>query len=240
VFNNNDPEIHRILERPNQSLALVPYGVPDYHVSDTRVILRYQGKDFKLQIFGDHNLQNLMGAARVGEMMGIEIEDFFRAMSDFRGAGKRLQAVVETACFKMFKDFAHSPSKLKATTEAVRKQFSDFKLIACMELHTFSSLKKDFLPQYKGCMEAAHEALVYFNPQVVAHKRLEMISADEVSEGFGGNITVANATADVLAFIQNKLSENCVLLMMSSGNFDGIDFDHLGAALLSQLTSSEQ
>ncbi|NDB35029.1 MAG: peptidoglycan synthetase, partial [Flavobacteriia bacterium] len=86
VFNNNDPEIHRILERPNQSLALVPYGVPDYDVSETGVILRYQGKDFKLQIFGDHNLQNLMGAARVGEMMGIEIEDFFRAMSDFRGA----------------------------------------------------------------------------------------------------------------------------------------------------------
>lgn len=240
VFNNNDPEIHRILERPNQSLALVPYGVPDYHVSETGVILRYQDKDFPLQIFGDHNLQNLLGAARVGEKMGIEIEDFFRAMSDFRGAGKRLQAVVETARFKMFKDFAHSPSKLKATTEAVRKQFSNFKLIACMELHTFSSLKKDFLPQYKGCMEAAHEALVYFNPQVVAHKRLEMISADEVSEGFGGNITVANATADVLAFIQNKLSGNCVLLMMSSGNFDGIDFDHLGAALLSQLTSSEQ
>jgi len=239
VYNDNDKEIQHIVERTCGELTFVPYAIPDYQICDNGVMLCYEDKTFPLQIFGDHNLQNLMGAARVGERMGIHMEDFFEAMADFRGAGKRLQAVVESARFKMFKDFAHSPSKLKATTEAVRKQFADYKLIACMELHTFSSLKKEFLPQYQGCMDAAHEALVYFNPHVVAHKRLEMIAPEEVEKGFGGNITVANTTADVLAFIQSNISENCVLLMMSSGNFDGIDFDQLGTTLRSQLASTE-
>ena len=152
-------------------------------------------------------------------------------MSDFTGAGKRLQKVVENESFVMFKDFAHSPSKLKATTKAVKEQYGTRMVIACMELHTFSSLRKDFLPFYKGCMESADHALVYYSPEVVAHKKLEKLSIHDVQEAFGGNVFVKNTTEDVLSFIRTLKNENTVLLMMSSGNFDGIDYEALGAEL---------
>lgn len=180
-------------------------------------------------------MQNVWGASLVALQLGISQDDFFEAMQDFRGAGKRLQAVVDTTNFKMFKDFAHSPSKLQATTEAVKKQFTHLKVIACMELHTFSSLKKEFLSHYLGTMNAADEALVYFNPQVVAHKKLALISKEDVALGFGGKISVANETMEVRQFIDHHVAANSVLLMMSSGNFDGIDFDALGAALQQRL-----
>ena len=128
----------------------------------------------------------------------------------------------------MYKDFAHSPSKLKATTKAVKDQYKDRKLVACMELHTFSSLKKEFLEQYVGAMDAADQAVVYYSPEVVQHKKLAPISKELVLNGFGGNVKVMNETAEVLEFIRSQEMSNAVLLMMSSGNFDGIDYDELG------------
>ena len=127
----------------------------------------------------------------------------------------------------MFKDFAHSPSKLRATTIAVKEQFPSKKVVACMELHTFSSLKKDFLSQYKDCMSSADESLVYFSPEVIKHKSLDPISLDDVYLGFGGGVKVVNYTNEVLSFIFSKDMSNTVLLMMSSGNFDGIDYAKL-------------
>jgi UDP-N-acetylmuramate: L-alanyl-gamma-D-glutamyl-meso-diaminopimelate ligase len=156
-------------------------------------------------------------------------------MDDFTGAGKRMQKVTEKGDFVMFKDFAHSPSKLMATTKAVKEQYSERKVIACMELHTFSSLKKEFLPQYKNAMQDADEAVVYFSPEVVAHKKLEPISKSQVSAGFGGGVDVMNDTSEVLDFIRSHNWQNSVLLMMSSGNFDGIDYDQLGDELTSYL-----
>lgn len=184
-----------------------------------------------MKIFGAHNLQNLMGAMRVGEAMGIEPDTFLHAMHNFTGAGKRLQKVIETSDFVMYKDFAHSPSKLKATTKAVKEQYPDREVIAFMELHTFSSLKKEFLPQYKGAMDTADQALVYFSPDVVAHKKLEPITKEQVSTGFGGDVLVVNQTEQLLDFIRSQDWKNKVLLMMSSGNFDGIDYDALGEEL---------
>jgi UDP-N-acetylmuramate: L-alanyl-gamma-D-glutamyl-meso-diaminopimelate ligase len=176
-----------------------------------------------------------MGAMNLGQSIGIKNSDFLTAMSDFTGAGKRLQKVIERPDFVMFKDFAHSPSKLKATTAAVKHQYPSRKVVACMELHTFSSLKKEFLPHYEGAMMAADEALVYFNPEVVHHKKLEPISVEQVSAGFGGGVHVKNETADVLSFIRSQKWNNAVLLMMSSGNFDGIDYDQLGTELCETL-----
>jgi UDP-N-acetylmuramate: L-alanyl-gamma-D-glutamyl-meso-diaminopimelate ligase len=199
-------------------------------------LLKYDSKEYPLLVFGEHNLQNLMGAMFVAEAMGINAHNFLQAMSDFTGAGKRLQKVVDVPPFKMFKDFAHSPSKLKATTAAVKNQFKSFKLVACMELHTFSSLKKEFLPQYLDTMKTADTALVYFNPKVVAHKKLESITKEMVYEGFGGNVVVVNDTQSVLDFIHKEVGQQSVLLMMSSGNFDGINFDELGAELSTNLS----
>ena len=217
----------------------IPYETPSFEVTEEGTCLQVNGNAYPLQIFGDHNLQNLMGAMLVSEQMGINTHDFLTAMADFTGAGKRLQKVVDSGSFVMFKDFAHSPSKLKATTAAVKQQYPNKKLIACMELHTFSSLKKEFLPHYLNAMQAADLPLVYFNPQVVAHKKLELISKEDVFQGFGGGVFVANETQEVLDFISGEVQEESVLLMMSSGNFDGINFETLGATLLESIGSAE-
>lgn len=233
VYNYEDEEVKKLGEKYSSVIKTVSYSTPDFKPSENGTFLSFDGKEYPLEIFGPHNLQNLMGAMRLGEAIGIKANDFFTAMHDFKGAGKRLQKVIEQDDFIMFKDFAHSPSKLKATTNAVKHQFSDRKVIACMELHTFSSLKKEFLPHYKNAMEKADIAIVYYNPEVVKHKKLEAISKDQVFNGFGGNVIVTNETEEVLSLIRQQNLHNAVLLMMSSGNFDGINYDELGKELMS-------
>ena len=160
-------------------------------------------------------------------------------MNDFTGAGKRLQKVVENKQFVMYKDFAHSPSKLMATTNAVKHQYPNRELIACMELHTFSSLKKEFLPHYKDSMAKADIAIVYYSPEVVHHKKLEPISKELIFDSFGGNVIVLNDTQEVLNFLNAHSWSNNVLLMMSSGNFDGINYDELAATLIAKNDAAE-
>ncbi|MFN5418046.1 MAG: UDP-N-acetylmuramate--L-alanine ligase [Flavobacteriia bacterium] len=235
IYNIEDEEVNKLGLKYNSNIKAIPYSTPTYTTSDTGTNLTYEGQVFPLKIFGGHNLQNLMGAMRVCEQIGIANKDFLEAMSDFTGAGKRLQKVVETENFVMYKDFAHSPSKLKATTKAVKEQYSDRKVIACMELHTFSSLNKNFLPLYKNAMEKADFALVYFNPEVVKHKKLDEVAPEFVHECFGSNVVISQKTSEVLEFIANHLTPNSVLLMMSSGNFDGINYEEYGEKLKSEL-----
>lgn len=227
IYNQEDEEVRKLGEKYSNKIKAIPYSTPAYEVNEKGTRLAFEGKYYQLQIFGQHNLQNLMGAMFTGREMGIETNDFLTAIQTFTGAGKRLQKIKETESFVMFKDFAHSPSKLKATTKAVKEQYSDRTVIACMELHTFSSLKKEFLPQYKDAMKSADEAVVYFNHDVVKHKKLEPITEEQVFEGFNGGVSVMTKTEDILAFIRNKNWDNKVLLMMSSGNFDGIDYEKL-------------
>ena len=235
IYNQEDPEVRKLGEKYKSKINAIPYQTPEFQPTDSGTLMHFERKSYPLSIFGPHNLQNLMGALRLGEAIGINADDFLNAMSDFKGAGKRLQKVAEKGTFTMFKDFAHSPSKLKATTNAVKHQFQNRKVIACMELHTFSSLKKEFLPHYHGSMENADVALVYYNPEVVKHKKLEAISKELVLEGFGGNVIVTNKTEEVLEFIGKQDFSNSVLLMMSSGTFDGINYEDLGAKLLAKI-----
>lgn len=235
VYNADDAEVKKLGEEFEEKRRTVAYGTPSYEVTENGTILSFEGKKYPLQIFGQHNLQNLMGAMRVGQEMGIKADDFLQAIGTFTGAGKRLQKVTEYGDFVLFKDFAHSPSKLKATTKAVKEQFSDRQVIACMELHTFSSLKKEFLPHYKDAMKAADQALVYFSPEVVAHKKLEPITEQQVHDGFNGGVKVCTETKAVLDFIRSHNWKGSVLLMMSSGNFDGIDYDELGEEIVKVL-----
>lgn len=232
IYNTEDVEVKKLGEKYANSIQTIAYSTPEYEVTSTGTRLHYEGKSYELQIFGGHNLQNLMGAMRVGQAIGIKPDAFFNAITTFKGAGKRLQKVVENATFTMFKDFAHSPSKLKATTKAVKEQFSDRKVIACMELHTFSSLKKEFLPHYSGAMDKADKAVVYFNHEVVHHKKLEPITKEMVQSAFGGDVLVMTETAEVLDFIHSQNWNNAVLLMMSSGTFDGINYEALGEELI--------
>lgn len=228
IYNEDDAEVKKLGKKYAATTRTVAYGVPTYEVTETGTRLFHEGMIYNLRVFGEHNLQNLMGAMRIGETIGIAAHEFLTAIQSFTGAGKRLQKVLEIGSFVMYKDFAHSPSKLKATTKAVKDQYKDRKVIACMELHTFSSLKKEFLPHYIHSMQMADEALVYYSPEVVEHKKLAPISKELVLEGFGGNVHVMNSTNEVLDFIRSKQWNNSVLLMMSSGNFDGIDYDKLG------------
>lgn len=231
IYAENDAEVKKIAERYKDSLRLVPYQVPSYEILDHGTRVLWEGKSYDLKIFGAHNLQNLVGAMHLAHSIGVKHSDFLQAAANFTGAGKRLQKVLETNQFSMFKDFAHSPSKLKATTSAVKEQFAEKRLVACMELHTFSSLNKAFLPQYKGAMDKADVAYVYYNDEVVAHKKLPALDVAEVQNAFGGKVEIIKDSA----LLQEKLKQdnwsNSVLLMMSSGNFDGINFDALGQEL---------
>lgn len=235
IYNSEDPEVRKLGEQSRKERKAIAYQTPTFEPTESGTLLQWEGEKYPLLIFGPHNLQNLMGAMNLAASIGITNSDFLQAMADFTGAGKRLQKVIERPDFVLFKDFAHSPSKLKATTAAVKHQYPHRKVVACMELHTFSSLKKEFLPHYENAMIAADEALVYFNPEVVHHKKLEPISIQQVSDGFGGGVDVKNKTADVLSFIRSQKWNNAVLLMMSSGNFDGIDYDQLGEELCATL-----
>lgn len=231
IYNSEDEEVNKLGIRNASRIKTRAYQTPKYDVTETGSILYYDGDAFPLQIFGGHNLQNLMGAMNVALEIGIEPKSFFKVMASFMGAGKRLEKLVETEDFVMYKDFAHSPSKLKATTIAVKEQYQERTVIACMELHTFSSLKKEFLPQYKNAMDAADIAMVYFSPEVVKHKKLEAITIEQVKEGFGGDVLVLNDTLEVRKFIDQQECKNAVLLMMSSGNFDGINYEKMALEL---------
>jgi UDP-N-acetylmuramate: L-alanyl-gamma-D-glutamyl-meso-diaminopimelate ligase len=192
-----------------------------------------------MQVFGRHNMQNLQAAMLACHCIGVAPEDFYREISSFTGASNRLEKIFENDRSVAYKDFAHSPSKLKATVNAVRERYPEKKLIACMELHTFSSLMADFLPQYKDCMKEADIAYVYFNPKVIEHKRLTPITAEDVRKAFGTkNVEVFTASEALQERLKSEIinhkseDQGIALLMMSSGTFDGIDVKSFAAELL--------
>jgi UDP-N-acetylmuramate: L-alanyl-gamma-D-glutamyl-meso-diaminopimelate ligase len=188
-------------------------------------------QNIPLKIFGLHNLQNLKAAQQVCKELGIDKHRFYNSIKKFRGASNRLELVVQNNTSVFYKDFAHSPSKLKATTKALKEQFPKRKLVACMELHTFSSLNKDFLKQYKSSMCLADEAIVYFNTETIKHKKLEKITEEDVSCAFV-NITVFTSSDQMISHLNSKSWDHTNLLMMSSGNFDGIDFKKFGKEII--------
>ena len=172
---------------------------------------------------------NLEGARLLCEQVGVKAEQFYDAIKSFKGAARRLELIARSAKAIVYKDFAHSPSKLKATTSAVKEQFGKRKVIACMELHTFSSLNSEFLEQYKGSMDAADEAIVYFNPQTLEHKKLASLSIDQVRNAFARqDIKVYNVSSDLKSYLENYPWNGEVLLLMSSGNFDGLNLNEFG------------
>ena len=219
IYYKGDENLKRIAEGARTDIKCIPYDA-------------YEG-DVEMQVFGKHNMQNLQAAMLACHCIGVAPDDFYREISTFTGASNRLEKICETETSVAYKDFAHSPSKLKATINAVRERYPNKKLVACMELHTFSSLMADFLPQYKGCMAEADIAYVYFNPKVIEHKRLTPITAEEVRNAFGTkNVEVFTESSA----LQNKLKslsyDNTALLMMSSGTFDGINVKEFAKELL--------
>ncbi len=233
VFYDGDPELVKIGESQSKRLKTVPYTVLDYSVDGDKTLVSFGDKKYVLNIFGDHNLQNLNGARLICSELGISDDDFFTTMQSFKGAAKRLQLLESTEDCNIYLDFAHSPSKLKATTQAVKAQFKKRKLVACMELHTFSSLNKDFLPHYKGTMQAADRAIVYFNPEVLKHKQLPDISKEEVAKAFDHpNLIVFTNPDKLTEELKKEEWKNQNLLIMTSGNFSGVDIKSLASELI--------
>ena len=220
IYYNGDENLRHIAEGARKDITCIPYDA-------------YDGK-VEMQVFGKHNMQNLQAAMLACHCIGVNPDDFYREIASFTGASNRLEKICETDSCVAYKDFAHSPSKLKATVNAVRERYPDKKLIACMELHTFSSLMADFLPHYKGCMAEADLAFVYFNPKVIEHKRLTPITAEEVREAFGTeNVEVFTESAALQDTLRSINYENTALLMMSSGTFDGINVKEFAHELFS-------
>jgi len=219
-------------ENSNKHIKQIGYGIPKHRVTNGETSIEFNHDYFPLEIFGDHNLMNLNAARLACNSIGINDEKFYRAISSFKGAAKRLELVKKINDFAMYKDFAHSPSKLKATVLAVKQQFPNRKLIACMELHTFSSLTEEFLKEYNGAMNDADEAIVYFNLHTIEHKKLKPITEEQVRNAFARkDIKTYTESHKLTEYLLSKKWSNSNLLMMSSGNFDGIDFNKLGEEL---------
>ncbi len=211
------------------------YNIHDHTIENGTTILQKEGKEYPIEVFGDHNLQNLNAALHVCIDLGLTSDFFYKAIANFTGASKRLEVVKKGKKCSVYKDFAHSPSKLKATSSAMKKQFNDRKLVACMELHTFSSLNEEFLSQYKGCMDMPDEAFVFFSPKALAHKKLADITPEQVHKAFGReNLKVYTSSDELIRELKSKDWTNKNLLLMSSGNFEGVDFDELANSLINK------
>lgn len=221
-FSGDENLVKLVAERDD--IKALPYSTPEYVIKDGVTSVIHEGKKYPLQVFGEHNLQNLNGARLVCNQLGISDDAFYTAMGSFAGAAKRMQLADETADCVVYRDFAHSPSKLKATLAAVKQQYPDRKLVACFELHTYSSLSREFLSEYKGCMDPADEAIVYYNAHVFEIKRMPMLDADEVKQAFGGDVKIINDTSTLTQYLNNIEWKNTNLLLMSSGTFDGLEF----------------
>lgn len=235
IYSVDDEHLSTIAMNARKDIQQFPYSIPEYKINleTYRTEIEFERKSYPLSIFGQHNLMNLEGASRVCEQIGVKPTDFYKAISSFTGASNRLETIAITPQCSIFKDFAHSPSKLKATTSAVKEQFSDRALFACMELHTFSSLNAEFLKEYRGSMDKADRAIVYFNPHTIEHKRLEPISESQVKQAFGReDLEVFTESSKLVELLKKQDWNDKTLLLMSSGNFDGVDYQNLVKEML--------
>ncbi len=218
IYYSQDLTLRQLAEENAERIQCLPYD-------------SYQG-DVPMQVFGKHNMQNLQAACLACQQIGTSPDTFYRTVASFTGAGNRLEKIAETDTFVAYKDFAHSPSKLQATINAVREHYPERRLIACMELHTFSSLTADFLPQYKDTMNQADEAIVYFNQHVIEHKHLAPITVEDVKKAFGrDDLFVYTNSQKLHEDLLQKDYHNTALLMMSSGTFDGINVKELAQTI---------
>lgn len=235
IYFEPDENIKSIVTRVPPTVRQLPYHTFPHFIENGTTWLDTPSQSTPLRVFGKHNLQNISAAYLACKELGISDTDFFQGIQSYNGAAKRLQKIAEKEGCTIFLDFAHSPSKLEATINAVKEQYPSRKLIACMELHTFSSLNAEFLPQYRHSMDEADEAIVFFNPEVVKHKRLPEITKEDVKNGFGNkDIKVMTDNQNLLAWLNDKNYTDTVLLIMTSGNFSGINIQQLASRLIEQ------
>ena len=233
IYCKEDKVVADAVKSAGNSVELIGYSLPENTLEKGVTYLITPHGKFALKVFGHHNLLNLSGALEVCRQLGVDDQDFYKAISSFKGASNRLESIGKNEHTMIFRDFAHSPSKLKATTSAVKEQYPDRKLVACMELHTYSSLSQAFLEQYAGAMDAADLPIVFFNPHALAIKKLPPITPEQVKIAFcRKDILVFTDSDQLFDLLQSMDWKNKNLLMMSSGDFGGKDVKELANQLL--------
>ena len=228
VYNEEDTVLKEVVENSNHPIKRYPYKTPSYTINNGITFLETSDGDMPLEIFGDHNLQNLAGAKWICQHMGIDEDEFYEAIVSFKGASKRLEKIAESKSTVVFKDFAHSPSKVKATTTAVKKQYLERTLLACLELHTYSSLNAEFLAEYKGTLDSADKAVVFYSPHAVKIKQLEEVTEQQIANAFErDDLIIYTNPQEFKEFLFGQNLDDTALLLMSSGNYGGVDFEEV-------------
>tara|TARA_R110001632_G_scaffold169637_1_gene288643 strand:- start:1948 stop:3300 length:1353 start_codon:yes stop_codon:yes gene_type:complete len=228
VYNEDDVIVKEVVESSVNAIKKYAYSTPKHNIENGITYIDTSDGAMPLEIFGDHNLQNLAGAKWICQHMGIDEDDFYEAIASFKGASKRLEKIAENKISVIFKDFAHSPSKVKATTEALKKQYKDREVIACLELHTYSSLNAEFLEEYKGALDKADKAVVFYSPHAVKIKQLEEVSIEQIGKAFGRNdLIIYTNPEDFKKFLFAEDVNNKAIVLMSSGNYGGLDFEEV-------------
>ena len=227
IYNEEDEWVRKVAEESTTPIRKVPYRTPEYRVENGTTLLQTPEGPMPIEVFGAHNLNNLAGAKWVCQAMGIDEADFYEAIATFKGASKRLEKIADGKGRVAYKDFAHSPSKVEATTRAVKQQYPDRTLVACLELHTYSSLNPTFLKEYQGALDAADTAVVFYSPDAVRIKQLDPISADQIKEAFNREDLIVFTDPTEFREYLFRLRDaevDFALLLMSSGNYGGLDF----------------
>ncbi len=233
VYNEEDETVKKVAEETINTIRRLPYATPSYTVEDGTTLLATPEGPMPIEVFGAHNLNNLAGAKWICQNMGVDEADFYEAIASFKGASKRLEKIAEGKGKVAYKDFAHSPSKVLATTQAVKNQYPNRKLIACLELHTYSSLNAEFLKEYQGTLDAADVAVVFYSPDAVKIKQLEEVTYEQIAQSFQkDNLIIYTNPADFKNFLFAQNFDNSALLLMSSGNYGGLNFDEVKALMV--------
>ncbi len=228
VYNVQDEHVKKLVEETENIIKKFPYQIPPHTIENGTTLLETEEGLIPLEVFGDHNLSNMEGARLICNQIGVTDEMFYEAIQSFKGASKRLETLLERPTYKVFKDFAHSPSKVKATTDAVKKQFTNRKVVACLELHTYSSLNANFTTLYEGALDQADEAIVYYSEEALKIKRMEKLSEDFIKQSFKNDrLNVFTDPTTLQTYLQSLNKENTVFLMMSSGNYGGINLQEI-------------
>ena len=228
VYNEEDPTVKQVAEEATNPIRKMAYATPTYTVANGITYLETPEGDMPIEVFGAHNLNNLAGAKWICQNMGVDEADFYEAIASFKGASKRLEKIAQGPTSVAYKDFAHSPSKVSATTTAVKNQYPNRTLVACLELHTYSSLNAEFLQQYQGALDQADVAVVFYSPEAVKIKRLEEVTYQQIEEAFSRkDLKIYTNPADFKEFLFSQNLTESTLLLMSSGNYGGLNFDEI-------------
>lgn len=227
-YYENDPVLGDVVEQSHWSLLKIPYGEHPFRVEDNRFILQTKYGSVPLKLIGKHNMQNIMGAMMICRDLGIEDHQFYQAIQDFQGIDKRQQLIAANGHVSMYIDYAQAPASVEATVNAFRETYRSRRLITCLELHTFSSLNREYLPLYKGSLDESDEAMVFFDPELVRQRKLPELTPEWIRKQFGKNDLKVFTSPQALESALKKLDEPAmVLLFMTAGKFAGLDLQQL-------------